>query len=56
MIDFALQSKIIKSSDNRLAEDGFIYKDWSLGIYDKARNTMQDPILTYKKRFIKKIL
>ena len=54
MIDFALQSKIIKSSDNRLAEDGFIYKDWSLGIYDKARNTMQDPILTYKKEIYKK--
>ena len=54
MIDFALQSKIIKTSDNRLADDGFIYKDWSLGIYDKARNTMQDPILTYKKETYKK--
>ena len=32
MIDFALQNKIIKTSDNRLADDGFIYKDWSLGI------------------------
>ena len=54
MIDFALQSKIIKTSDNRLADDGFIYKDWSLGVYDKARNTMQDPLLTYKKETYKK--
>ena len=54
MIDFALQSKIIKTSDNRLADDGFIYKDWSLGVYDKARNTMQDPVLTYKKETYKK--
>ena len=54
MIDFALQNKIIKTSDNRLADDGFIYKDWSLGIYDKARNTMQDPVLTYKKESYKK--
>ena len=54
MIDFALQNKIIKTSDNRLADDGFIYKDWSLGIYDKARNTMQDAVLTYKKESYKK--
>jgi superfamily I DNA/RNA helicase len=54
MIDFALQTKIIKNSDTRLSDDGFIYKDWSLGVYDKSRNTMQDPILTYKKETYKK--
>ena len=54
MLDFALQSKIIKTSDTRLADDGFLYKDWSLGIYDKARNMMQDPKLVYKKEGYKK--
>jgi DNA helicase-2/ATP-dependent DNA helicase PcrA len=54
MIDFALQTKIIKNSDTRLSDDGFIYKDWSLGVYDKSRNTMQDPVLTYKKETYKK--
>ena len=54
MLDFALQSKIIKTSDTRLADDGFLYKDWSLGIYDKARNMMQDPKLIYKQESYKK--
>ena len=54
MLDFALQTKIIKTSDKRLSDDGFLYKDWSLGIYDKARNMMQDPKLVYKKESYKK--
>jgi len=49
MLDYALQAKIIKTSDKRLTDDGFTYKDWSLGIYDKAKNMMQDPRLIYKK-------
>jgi len=54
MLDYALQAKIIKTSDSRLADDNFQYKDWSLGIYDKARNMMEDPILVYKKETYKK--
>ena len=47
MIDYALQESIIKRSDNRLEDDDFVYKDWSLSIYDKARNMMIDPIKVY---------
>ena len=55
MLDYALQTKIIKTSDSRLSDDGFMYKDWSLGIYDKARNMMEDPVMVYKKETYKKI-
>ena len=54
MLDYALQAKIIKTSDNRLSDDNFHYKDWSLGVYDKARNTLQEPQLVYKKESYKK--
>ena len=54
MIDFALQESILKRSDNRLEDDEFIYKDWSLSIYDKARNMMEDPIKVYKREAYKK--
>ena len=54
MLDYALQTKIIKTSDKRLSDDGFMYKDWSLGIYDKARNMLADPMLIYKKESYKK--
>lgn len=54
MLDYALQAKIIKGSDSRLSEDGFLYKDWSLGVYDKARNMLQDPKLIYKQESYKK--
>ena len=54
MLDYALQTKIIKTSDKRLSDDGFMYKDWSLGIYDKARNMLADPMLVYKKESYKK--
>ena len=54
MLDYALQTKIIKTSDKRLSDDGFMYKDWSLGIYDKARNMLEDPLLVYKKESYKK--
>ena len=54
MIDFALQESILKRSDNRLEDDEFIYKDWSLSIYDKARNMMEDPIKVYKRESYKK--
>ena len=47
-IDFALQNKFIKHSDSRLKDDNFTYKDWSLGVYDKARNMMIQPELAYK--------
>jgi superfamily I DNA/RNA helicase len=49
MVDFALEGKIIKYSDKRLADDNFMYKDWSLGIYSKARNMMKSPQEVYKK-------
>jgi len=49
MIDFAVQNKFVKRSDSRLSDDNFQYKDWSLGVYDKARNMMQDPVLIYKQ-------
>ena len=54
MLDYAMEAKIIKTSDNRLADDNFTYKDWSLGVYDKARNMLQDPRLVYKKESYKK--
>jgi len=54
LIDFALQEKFIKRTDNRLNDDDFIYKDWSLGIYDKARNMMKNPIEIYKAESYKK--
>ena len=54
MIDFALENSFIKTSDSRLADDNFTYKDWSLGIYDKARNMLEDPRLVYKKESYKK--
>ena len=49
MVDFALEGKIIKYSDKRLADDNFTYKDWSLGIYSKSRNMMKTPQEVYKK-------
>ena len=49
MLDYALQAKIIKTSDKRLSDDNFTYKDWSLGVYDKSRNMMTDPVEIYKK-------
>jgi len=54
MLDYAMEAKIIKTSDNRLADDNFTYKDWSLGVYDKARNMLEDPRLIYKKESYKK--
>tara|TARA_R100001440_G_scaffold42249_1_gene61930 strand:+ start:9793 stop:11421 length:1629 start_codon:yes stop_codon:yes gene_type:complete len=54
MLDYALQAKIIKTSDNRLSDDNFQYKDWSLGVYDKARNTLQEPQLVYKNESYKR--
>ena len=48
MLDYALNANIIKSSDERLADDNYLYKDWSLGVYDKARNMMLDPELVWK--------
>ena len=54
MIDFALQEKILKHSDRRLEDDEFIYKDWSLSIYDKARNMMIDPIKVFKHESYKR--
>ena len=54
MIDFALQTKIIKTSDKRLSDDNFTYKDWSVGIYSKARNMLADSITVYKEESYKK--
>jgi|TARA_R110000787_G_scaffold133719_1_gene246148 superfamily I DNA/RNA helicase len=54
MLDYAMEAKIIKTSDSRLADDNFTYKDWSLGVYDKARNMLEDPRLVYKKESYKK--
>jgi superfamily I DNA/RNA helicase len=54
LIDFALEEKFIKHSDNRLEDDDFVYKDWSLGIYDKSRNMMKDPVSVYKMESYKK--
>ena len=53
-IDFALQTKIIKTSDKRLADDAFSYKDWSLAIYSKARNLLISPEEAYKNESYKK--
>ena len=53
-IDFALQTKIIKTSDTRLSDDNFTYKDWSLGVYSKARNLMIPPEEAYKRESYKR--
>ena len=53
-IDFALDTKIIKTSDERLNDDSFMYKDWSLAIYSKARNLLIKPEQAYKKESYKK--
>jgi superfamily I DNA/RNA helicase len=53
-IDFALQTKVIKSSDKRLADDNFMYKDWSLGVYSKARNLLITPEEAYKQEAYKR--
>ena len=53
-IDFALNTKIIKTSDQRLVDDNFMYKDWSLGIYSKARNLLIQPEEAYKREGYKK--
>ena len=53
-IDFALQTKIIKTSDQRLTDDNFTYKDWSFAIYSKARNLLIPPEEAYKKESYKK--
>ena len=50
-----LQTKVIKSSDKRLADDNFMYKDWSLGVYSKARNLLIAPEEAYKQEAIKEI-
>ena len=54
MIDYALQTKIVKSSDKRLADDNFTYKDWSLSIYSKARNMLANPTDIYKRESYKR--
>ena len=54
MVDFALQTKIIKQSDKRLADDNFTYVDWSLGIYSKSRNMLSTPQAIYKKESYQK--
>ena len=54
MIDYALQTKIVKSSDKRLADDNFTYKDWSLSIYSKARNMLTNPTEVYKRESYKR--
>ena len=54
MIDYALQTKIVKSSDKRLADDNFTYKDWSLYIYSKARNMLANPTDIYKRESYKR--
>ena len=53
-IDFALQTKVIKRSDKRLADDNFMYKDWSLGVYSKARNLLISPEEAYKQESYKR--
>ena len=53
-IDFALQTKVIKTSDKRLADDNFMYKDWSLGVYSKARNLLISPEEAYKQESYKR--
>ena len=54
MIDYALTNNFVKRSDNRLSQDNFTYSDWSLGIYDKARNLLEDPVLVFKREAQKK--
>ena len=54
MIDFALDCKIIKDCDSRLDDDSFVYKDWSLQIYDKARNMMQPVEEIYRNETYKR--
>tara|TARA_R110000787_G_scaffold72057_1_gene160517 strand:- start:193 stop:1830 length:1638 start_codon:yes stop_codon:yes gene_type:complete len=53
-IDFALETKIIKRSDQRLVDDNFTYKDWSLAIYSKSRNLLIEPEEAYKRESYKK--
>ena len=53
-IDFALKTKVIKTSDKRLADDNFMYKDWSLGVYSKARNLLIPPADAYKRESYKR--
>ena len=53
-IDFALNTKIIKTTDQRLVDDAFMYKDWSLGIYSKARNLLIQPEEAYKRESYKR--
>ena len=55
-IDFALQTKVIKTSDKRLADDNFMYKDWSLGVYSKARNLLINQKKLINKKVIREIL
>tara|TARA_R100000322_G_scaffold118579_1_gene76644 strand:+ start:1058 stop:2701 length:1644 start_codon:yes stop_codon:yes gene_type:complete len=54
MIDYALQTKIVKRSDTRLSDDNFTYKDWSLGVYSKSRNLLMSPIECYKQETYKR--
>jgi superfamily I DNA/RNA helicase len=54
MIDFALENQIIKSSDSRLDDDSFVYNDWSLHIYDKARNMMKPVEEVYRNETYKR--
>lgn len=53
-IDFALRTKIIKTSDQRLVDDNFAYKDWSLAVYSKSRNLLISPEEAYKRESFKK--
>ena len=54
MIDYALQTKIVKRSDKRLSDDNFTYKDWSLGVYSKSRNLLVSPEECYKNESYKR--
>jgi superfamily I DNA/RNA helicase len=54
MIDFALQTQIIKGSDARLEDEHFVYKDWSLHVYDKSRNMMKPVEEVYRSEFYKR--
>ena len=54
MIDYALQTKIVKRSDKRLSDDNFTYKDWSLGVYSKSRNLLISPEECYKNESYKR--
>ena len=52
MIDYALQTNIVKRSDKRLSDDNFTYKDWSLGVYSKSRNLLISPEDVIKMKVI----